>query len=536
MTRPSTSGPAMAIALSFLLAFSQSSLAESPDKAPSSLGSVDFPVSCDRAVQEDFNRALALLHHMMYEQARETFQTMTGKAPQCAMGYWGIATSLFHPLWPERPDTGTLQRGWDNSRKALERAPEDSPEAALIEATAAFFRNPEEDDYWTRIDRWAEAMDVAYRRHPGDLDTAAFYGLSRLALAGRADNPDAFHDEAEAVLRQVWEEQPAHPGAIHYSIHATDADGRAENALDMVAVYGDIAPQVPHALHMPSHIYVRLGDWPRVIEWNRRSGEVAAGNKAGDMRSLHYIHAMDYLVYAYLQQNRVDQAREVFREVQAMAPYERSFASAFHMAALPARLAVEQRDWQSAAAITPREPDYLPWEKARWAEGLSWFARGLGAVNLGQEEKAREALNRLNTLTREAREAGEEGFATYLDTDRHILAGWLAWEFGTADKALEQMREAARLEASAEKHPITPGALMPANEALGELLMAMERPREALEAYRLSDNIWPGRYNTLKGALRAAKAAGREDTAKHYREQLERITGNDPSQEISPPA
>lgn len=471
------------------------------------LGVVTFQAACSEASATAFDRALALKHHMMYEQARGLFQELAEHDPDCAMAHWGVAATWFQPLWPGRPDQAALAAG----RQAIERArsagPGDAREVALVEAVGAFFQDSDRLGYRDRMAAWADGMAAAYADHPDDADIASLYGLSRLALAMTADSKlrDRLHDEAEAVLRQVWQQENAHPGAVHYAIHATDVDGRAENALPMVESYSDIAPRVPHALHMPSHIYVRLGDWDQVIDWNRRSADVAAGHEVNGAVSFHYVHAVDYLVYGYLQRGEAEKALAAYREAMAVERHQAGFASAYHLAAMPARMAVERRDWAAARDLPVRTPDYLSWEQYYWPEGITWYARGLGAMHTGDPETASEAERRLSTLRDRARDEGEERFATYIEVDRLILAGWLQHAAGDAGQAVALMQEAAELEATVEKDPITPGALYPPYEALGDLLLSLDRPDAALEAFRASDAIWPRRHNTRMGMERARR-------------------------------
>jgi tetratricopeptide (TPR) repeat protein len=478
------------------------------------LGTVDFGVACSEDARPAFDRALGYMHHMMYEQAREAFEGVLDLDPECAMAHWGIATTLFQPLWPTRPSPDDLQRGWREIEQARAKLGDSERERRLVAATEAFFREPDSADWWTRIRRWAQAMEAAYEAAPDDLDVAALYALSRLALAPVAEDRTPLHDEAEAVLRAVYEQEPTHPGAVHYTIHADDAAGRADRSLDIVRSYGDLAPHVPHALHMPSHIFVRLGEWPEVIEWNRRSADAALQFPVGGEVSLHYPHAIDYMVYAYLQQGDDGTARTVIAEAEEKDNYQRGFGSAFHLAAMPARYAVERRAWSEAAAIEPRTPGYLNWDAAPWAEGLSWLARGLGALHTGDLDGARAAEARLAALQEATAAAGERAIATYIEIDRLILAGWIERVDGDPEEAVRLIRTAAELEGTVEKHPITPGALLPPWEALGDLLLDLDRPAEALEAYRTSDQVWPERYNTLLGAARAAAAVGEDDAAR----------------------
>jgi tetratricopeptide (TPR) repeat protein len=479
------------------------------------IGYIDFNVNCSDEVVEDFNHALGMMHHMMYVSSRETFESIIETDPGCAMAHWGVATTLFQPLWGTRPGEDDLQRGWDHISRAMDLVESDR-ERNLIVSTAEFFREPETADFRTRIQRWTDAMEAVYEEYPEDLDVASLYSLSRLTLAQFSEDRTPYFNEAESILRRVFEEQQRHPGAIHYTIHATDVDGRAENALDVVQAYAEIAPEVPHALHMPSHIYVRLGDWPEVIDWNIRSAEAALNHPVNGAESHHYIHAIDYLVYAYLQRGEDEKAVEAFQEALQKDSHQASFVSAFHFASIPARLAVERRNWEEAAALEPRIPDYLPWDASPWAEGLIWYAKGLGAAYSGELSSAREAETRLAELRDVAEARGDENMVVYIETDRRVLAGRIAFEEGNEEEALNLLQAAADLELTAEKHPVTPGALQPPREALGYLLLDMNRPGEALSAFESSDSMWPGRLNTLMGASIAARLTGDDRLARNY--------------------
>lgn len=498
---------------------------DQPVSADDTVGAVDFRANCDASVRDKFDRALGLMHHMMYVQARATFEEVARTDADCAMAHWGIATTLFQPLWGTVSSADEIASG----RQAIKRASdlvENEREQRLIQATAAFFE-PDTDRLQPRLAGWIKGMASAYEAFPDDPDVASLYALSRLALALESDERHALHDEAESVLREIWEDEPRHPGAVHYTIHATDADGRAGNAIEVVESYGKIAPNVPHALHMPSHIYVRLGDWPRVIDWNQRSAKAALGHKDEGAVSFHYIHALDYLVYGHLQRGEDSAAHKVWESAQANGPHQASFPGAFHLASIPARLAVEARDWKAAAAIKPRVPDYVGWDAFPWPEGISWFARGLGAVHTGDLTTAREAEQRLAALRESAKSAADRRFSTYIEVDRLILAGWIAKADNKPELAIGRMRSAGELEATAEKHPVTPGALLPPYEALGDLLLALDQPQEALAAYERSDGSWPQRYNTLSGAVRAAEAAGNKNADDDWQQRLRQVAPND---------
>lgn len=497
---------------------------EHPISKEASIGKVNFRADCMEGVEKDFDRALAMLHHMMYVTARQNFEAIAEADPNCAMAYWGIATTLFQPLWGTRPSAEELQQGWQHISRAMELV-ESPREKLLVESTSEFFREPATSDFRTRIQRWTDAVEVAYENYPDDPDIAAFYGLTRLTKAQFVADRAPLIDEAETVLRKVFERAPTHPGAIHYTIHATDVDGRAENALDIVEAYGKIAPAVPHALHMPTHIYVRLGDWPKVIEWNLRSAEAALNHPVNGAESHHYLHAIDYLVYAYLQRGEGEKAENAYKKALQKDKYQGSFVSAFHFSAIPARLAVEQRDWERASELEPRTPAYLPWDESPWAEGLTWFAKGLGAVHSGELGKAEKIEGELKRLRDRAKTSGADNMVTYIEIDRCVLEGWIEQARGNNNRAVSLMRSAADLEATVEKHPVTPGALQPSNEALGDLMMDLNRPKEALKAYEASDKIWPGRLNTLMGAALAARLVGEDQLARKYFEKLLKSAG-----------
>ena len=501
----------LAIATTGGTAFSQ----HAGDHTGDELGAVHFPVSCAPGVQADFDRAVALLHHMMYEESRAAFVAIAKADPECAMAHWGIATTLFQPLWPTRPGPDQLQRGREAIWKARELGPGTEREAAFVAAVEAFYRD-EAAAWWSRIERWAASMEMAYKAYSDDLEMAAFYALSHLAAGQNAEDRQAYQARAAEVLLAVYEREPTHPGAIHYTIHANDVDDRADKSLAVVRSYYDIAPSVPHALHMPTHIYVRLGDWPSVIEWNRRSADAALEFPAGDAVSHHYPHAMDYLVYAYLQQGDDAKARAALEETLAKRKYQGTFISAFHLAAMPARYAVERRDWTEAASLTPMTPADLPWYLYQWAEAQTWFAKGLGAIRLDDLDAADRALEKIESLRDAAAEAGEGGFATYIEIDLRTMAAWRAMRKDNVEAALSLARSAVELEGTIQKHPVTPGSYLPPGEALGDLLMESGDPAEALKAYEKSLAVWPRRFNGLLGAARAARASGNGSSATEY--------------------
>ncbi len=509
-----------AVVIGVLVAYAGPAQGQEAHQQETVLGTVHFNASCSA---EEFDRAMAFLHHMQYEESRAAFERIVQSDPDCGMAHWGIAVTLFQPLWPERPGPEALRRGWEEIRRARELGTGTDREANLVRAAEAFFRDPESADWWSRIRRWSEAMDRAYSESPEDMETAALYALSQLAAGQVELDRMAYHSRAAEVLLSIYEREPQHPGAIHYTIHANDVDTRASKSLEVVRSYADIAPAVPHALHMPTHIFVRLGEWPDVIDWNRKSADAALRFPAADGISHHYAHALDYLVYAYLQRGEDEQALAVIEEISAKEePFQGTFLSAFHLAAMPARYAVERHAWNEATALTPGTPTSVKWERFWWAESLSWFARGLGAVHTGDASEAERSDRRMGELRNAARAAGEEGFANYIEIDRLLLAAWRAHVEGESQLALNLARAAVQLQSRTQKHPVTPGALWPAQEALGDLLLDLGRAEEALSAYARSLATWPARFNSILGAARAARAANlNEQAKKHYRELLE---------------
>lgn len=490
---------------------------------------VHMPVSCNAAAQAGFDRALTLLHHMTYPQAHEAFAEVVAAEPDCAMAHWGVAMTLFQPLWPTRPDSEARARGWDELRKARALAPPTPRERAFIATAEAFFRDPAADDYWARIRRWSDAAQAMHAHDPDDDEAAVFAALGLLATTPADRSSRANADRAAAILARVLAHDPDHPGAMHYLVHANDVPGRERESLAVTRHYESIAPENPHALHMPTHIYTRLGDWDGVVRGNLRAAEAALKHPAGDHGEYvwdEFPHAIEYLVYALLQQGKDAEAARQVRRLQTTENLEPSFKTAFHLASTQARLALERRDWQAAARITPREPVGLDWTRYAWPESVAWFARGIGALHTGDADGAQAAAARLAALEDATTAAGETLFARSIRVSRLELEAWLAQGRGDPAQALARMREAAALEASTPKHAVTPGPTLPAGEQLGDLLMTQHEPAAALDAYRSALERQPRRFNSLLGLARAAAAAGdRERARAGYRSLLEVAVG-----------
>ena len=494
-----------------------------------SLGRVDFPISCSEQAQEEFNRAVALLHHMTYPQARGAFERVATTDPRCAMAYWGMAMTLFQPLWPTRPRPGDLQRGWEAVQKAKALQPPTERERLFVAAAEAFFLEPASSDYWLRIRRWEQAAEKVYVSFPDDLEAAAFYALAHLATTPSDTISRAHPDRAAEILLRVYERNPDHPGAMHYLVHANDVPGRERELLEITRKYEAIAPRNPHALHMPTHIYIRLGDWKAVIRGNLRAAEAALEHPAGDNGEFvwdEFPHAIEYLVYAYLQKGADDDASAQLKRLRQTTRLEPSFKTAFHLTSTQARYALERRAWNEAMLLVPREPATLDWDRFTWPEAIARFARGLGAAHLGKVDEARAAVKRLEELEGATRKAGEGLFARNIRVLRLELSAWLAHVEGQRQSSVALLREASDLEASTPKHAVTPGPTLPAHELLGDLLMERKQPAEALVAYKRSMELYPRRLNGLLGAARAARALGDKTLARtFYKEFLDVADG-----------
>jgi len=482
-----------------------------------SIGDVTFPISCAPETQEPFNHAVALLHHMTYSGARAEFSAIAANHPQCAMAYWGIAMTLFQPLWPTRPGADELGRGRELLSRARRMDAGSERERLYLDAASAFFESTDAA-YWDRIREWAERSRIVYETYPDDLEAAAFFALSHLSVAP-ATGGLRNNEEAAAVLDSILRRSPTHPGAIHYTIHANDADGRAGESLDVVERYSAIAPRNPHALHMPTHIWVRLGRWQDVIDGNRKAALAALENPAGDRGQWvwdEFPHAIEYLVYALLQIGDDSTAAQQMQRLRGTPDLQPGFKTAFHLSSIPARYALERRDWTMARGLEPRPGADLEWARFPWPEAVSWFARGIGAARLGDMQAARDALARLSVLRQASADLGEDLFARQTEILRLGVDAWVSWATADPDGAVGLMEAAVELEAATPKHPVTPAPTLPATEMLGDLLLELDRPAAALEAYRVALARTPGRLNGIIGAARAADRMGDADAAVRY--------------------
>ena len=511
----------------FLLVFNLAIAEDAKDSktAQGSLGVVEFETSCIEAVSNDFNRGVALLHHMMYVQAEQVFTEISEKDPDCAMAYWGLAMTQLHPLWAP-PSKEELAKGLFAAKTAQSKNPPTAREQAYVTAIIGFYDGFETKDHQARIAIWEEGQKKVMEANPDDEDAVAFYALSHLATALKEDKTFTHQKESGAILEGLFVKVPEHPGVFHYTIHAYDNPALAEKAVPVARGYDKLAPDVPHALHMPSHIFVRLGMWPEVIDWNIRSADAAKRQSPPDAVSLHYAHAADYLIYSYLQEGQDKKAAKVLTELNEIANYQDSFASAYGVAGAQARYPLERMKWEDAASLDLRTHKDFAWDKYPQYEAITYFAKGIGAARSGKVEAAEKDLAKLNELYNQTVKNGENYWAVIVDSQRQSVAAWIEYAKGNKNEALSMMEKAAETEDSVDKHPVTPGAVLPARDLLGDMLIDMGKPAMALVAYEKSLQISPNRFYSLYGAGYAAELSGNSEKATMYYQELIKVAAN----------
>ena len=477
---------------------------------PEQLGRAHFPVSCGVATQTQFDRAIALLHSFWYSEGVKAFTAVTEADPSCAMGYWGIAMSHWYPLW-QPPSEAMLKKGGEAVERAKALGGKTEREREYIAAIEVFYTDVQKLDHRTRALAYEKAMERLYARYPEDREAAVFYALALNATLLPTDKTYANQLKAAEILEQVFAAQPDHPGVAHYLIHSYDYPTLASRGLDAARRYAKIAPSAPHALHMPSHVFTRLGLWQESIASNRDS---AAASKEHHS-VFEQLHALDYQAYGYLQGAQDREARRILDECQALAKEDlEHFASAYAFAAIPARYALERRQWAEAAALEPRP------SRVKYSEAITYFARALGAARSGDAVSTRTNVDKLQALHTTMVDAKQDYWAGQVEIQHRAAAAWLARVEGKNEEAVQLMREAAELEDATEKHPVTPGSIFPARELLGELLLELQQPAQALQEFEASRPKEPNRFNGLYGAARAAELAGEEEKARTYYGQL----------------
>lgn len=495
------------------------------------LGRVNFTISCSPLAKKQFNRAVAWLHSFEYEEAEKAFNEVAVTDPKCGMAYWGIAMSNYHPLWaPPTPEE--MKRGLGGITRAKEVGARTQREKDYIAAMDLFYKDAATVDHRTRTFAYHEAMKKIHEAYPSDSEASVFYALTLIAT-GTMSNDKTYAREKEAakILNRVLRTQPQHPGVTHYIIHSYDYPALAQLALPAARNYARIAPASAHAQHMPSHIFTRLGLWQDAIRSNlgaRDSAKAFARRHNMPGAWDEQIHAMDYLAYAYLQSAQDKQAAGVLEELNQIRQIDPpSFKVAYALSAIPARYALERRQWREAAnlALRPGGMEKFPWEQFPWAEAQIHFARAIGAARTGNKSEVQKAIDQLAAIKRSLTDPqGGYDWAKQVEIKHQVASAWLAYLEGKHDEAIRMMRAAADLDDATDKHPVTPGTLMPAREQLGELLLELKQPAAALQEFETSLRTAPNRFNGLYGAARSAKLAGDHNRARTNYEKLTYVT------------
>lgn len=490
------------------------------------LGHVEFPVACNPKVQAEFNRGMALFHSFWFTPAIKSFRGVLANDPSCAMAHWGIAfMSLGNPFaWPANPKA--VESGAAALAEAERMGVKTERERDYIAALAVYYRNRDSEPHRARAVALQKAFESLAARYPDDDEAQILHALLLDATALPTDKTFANQKRAAAILEPLFRKHPDHPGVAHYLIHTYDYAELAEKGLSSARVYADIAPSVPHALHMPSHIYSRVGLWPEMVEGNRRSYLAAKAeleNSSMGVGTYDALHAMDYMAFGELQQARDEEAGKIVRETAGLQKVNvENFPAAYAFAAIPSRYALERRDWKQAAALK-LSPSGLAWEKFPQAESVLVFSRALGAARLGMAGPARQDLKRLEELKAAMVAANIAYWPSQTDFQIRAIAAWIALAENQPSQALELMRQAADMEDASDKHPVTPGNVVPSRLLLGEMLLELKRPAEALVELKRSLSRDPNRYQTIAAAARAARAAGDTSAASRYYAELVRL-------------
>ncbi len=487
------------------------------------LGKVTFPNSCDAKVQAQFELGVAMLHSFWYSAGEKTFRDVLAKDPSCAIATWGIAAILMsNPL----AGAGSSPKGAAQAQAAIEQGrkigAKTQRERDYIEAVASYYENWANRFEPDRQRSRAKAFEALAARYPEDDEAQIFYALYLAATQSQAEQTYATYLKSASILEKQFTKYPDHPGVAHYLIHSYDAPPIAKQGLPAARRYASIAPASPHALHMPSHIFTRVGEWENSAATNKRSAEAAKKSNDADEQ----MHAMDYMAYAYLQLARDNDARLVMEDSAGVSGFNRN-AGHYAFAAIPARYAIERGDWSGAMKLQPITNNF------HYTEALTRFARALGAARSGDPGSAQKEVEQLVRL-RDALKADKNGYwATEVEVSRLGASAWTALAAGKKEEALKLMRSAADMEDKNDKHIVTPGRILPARELLGALLLELNRPSEALKEFEASQTREPNRFHGFAGAARAAAQSGDVAKAKlHYTRLIQLVGKGDARPEV----
>jgi hypothetical protein len=497
---------AVAIGAIFAAGFSAAPPAFGQDETDQRFGTVHFATSCNETAQRRFDRGMRYQHSFWYQQSKEIFEDAIKADPACGIAYWGIALSLlYNPHSP--PPASSLPLGLAATQKGKEVGAKTQRERDYIDALAVMYTDYDKLPHGARVQAYLKAMEALAARYPDDDEAQIFYAITLNVAASPNDKTYANQLKGAGILEPIFKRQPRHPGVAHYLIHLYDTPALADKGLDAARRYASIAPAAPHAQHMPSHIFTRVGDWKDSISSNIVSARAAKEDK----ESAGQLHAMDYMVYAYLQLGQDRNAQNVVAEITQVANSPDQFAYGYALAASPARYAVERGDWKGAADLAVHP------SKFAYADAMTHFARALGAARSGNPAAAKADIAKLAELREKLREAKDAYWTEQVDIQWQIANAWMLYAEGKHDEALKAMSAAADAEDKTEKHPVTPGVPTPARELYGQMLLDRGMAKEALAAFEATLKKEPHRLGATLGAAKAAEKAG--DTAKaqqHY--------------------
>jgi tetratricopeptide (TPR) repeat protein len=501
------------------------------------VGKVTFPITCAPDVQPDFARGVALLHSFFYEEARRVFTSIAERDPKCAMAQWGIAMTWWHPIWtPPTPDE--MRAGKTAMEEAMSMNAGTDRERGFITALNTYYNTHDGSAAAPvgqschgpvgprdRVVAYEKAMRQLRDKYPDDFEVQTFYAFAVLATGYATHNDTSLSKQLEAagILEKLWKQEANHPGVVHYLIHSYDYPQFAQRGLAAAQLYDDIAPWVPHALHMPSHIFTRLGMWDESIAANRASAEASRAYAAMRHRNAseaEELHALDYMAYSYLQGAQDAEAKkivDVAAKVKKTNP-ELEFSAAYALAAIPTRYAFERNDWAAAANLAI--PNLPHWSSFPFMEALIEYGHALGRAHTGDLDGARTAIGRMQQLRDATKDPKFDYFKSHLDLQMQAASAWVAAAEGRKNEAIDILRRAAASEDILGKHPVSPGAFIPIREQLGTLLLEMGQPKEAQREFEAALKIYPGRFRGLYGAAQAAERAGEKAIASRYYTKL----------------
>ena len=502
-------------------------------------GEVSFALSCSYDLRDAFNLGLTLMHSFEYAEAEKAFVSVLDQDSECLMAYWGTAMSILnHPL-SFRQNPESLKRGEELLKVAKTLTPNNEREKDYIDAVSIYFKDWQTVDTKTRKLNYESKMEELYIKYPNDVETAVFYSLSVLATADLNDKTYSKQKKSGKILEKLFETYPNHPGIAHYIIHNYDSPELAHLALNTARKYAVIAPSSAHAQHMPSHIFTRLGLWKESIKSNIDSANSAvcyAESVNPNANWVSEIHALDYLVYAYLQLGDNENAQlemDKMEQIKEVFPADH-FASAYALIAVPSRLAIENKNWELATQLELPKTK-LDWDKAHWPKAMLHFSRALGFSNTGDSSAAENELKSLMILRDKLIEAKNTYETGQVNIQIEAIRGWIEYSKGNSEKAIEYMKLASKLESETSKAAVTPGEIIPADELLADLYLALNKPKKALEMYKLNLEGHPFRFNGIYGAAKAAEKLNDIKLAIYYFDQLVKLSSgtNSSRQEIS---